>query len=117
VAPQEFEGLNKSLEFVPPEAKELNSYIGEFGNAAQKWRELVILLWAGSTIMIGLQRILLREEPFTFEIGNWKISLPHPGIVPEKWVRKMDGALFSFNYFLISFLMVLQFIPLGKVNA
>lgn len=114
MAPQELEDFNSSYNFTVQETSTDSAPAG-LEKPAQKYATLILMVWAISTTLIFTQRILLRKDPFTFNILGRKISVDNPDLLTKKQVKKIDGILFTVNYSLISFLMVLQFFP-GKVK-
>lgn len=100
----------------------------EYGNgmeqAARKFQAIIIGLWALNTFLIFTHRLLHREKPIGIQLTN-----PINGEVEFSWeldyklsdrqqiiVEHLDNILFTVNYALLSFLMVLQFMPYGKVT-
>jgi len=97
-------------------------YAQEYGNAmtdaARKYQTIILGAWASSTVLIFTQRLLRQEKPFEVNVAGKKLfSIPQPGILPAKYVQKLDDILFTLNYTLLSFLMVLQFLNYGKVTT
>lgn len=115
MAPQELQGFNSSYN-LPVTEGSTETAASDLAEPAEKYATLVFATWALSTVLIFTQRILLREDPFSFQVLGKDISLNNPGLLSKKQVQKIDGILFTVNYSLLSFLMALQFIP-GKVNT
>jgi len=87
-------------------------------DAARRYQTIILVAWASSTGLIFTQRLLRQEKPFTVNLaGKELFTVPQPGIIPGKYVKKLDGILFTLNYSLLSFLMVLQFLNYGKVTT
>jgi len=101
----------------------------EYGNgmeqAARKFQGFIIGLWAINTVLIFTHRLLHRDKPIGIQINN-----PLTGETEFSWeldhemtdrqetvVEHLDNILFTVNYALLSFLMVLQFMPYGKVTT
>lgn len=115
---------NPELEASPmAENYEQVQHAVEYGNgmeqAARKFQGMIIGLWAINTALIFTHRLLTREKPISIEIfGETIWELEHELTSRQKKiVDHADNILFTVSYALLSFLMVLQFVPYGKVTT
>jgi len=100
----------------------------EYGNgmeqAARKFQGFIIGLWAINTTLIFTHRLLHREKPIGIQLNNpitgeveWSLEMDRELTDRQEMiVERLDNILFTVNYTLLSFLMVLQFMPYGKVT-
>jgi hypothetical protein len=116
-ADQVLANSSSSSEYFRPGVQQAVEYGNGMEAAARKFQLIIFTLWISSTILILTQRILLQSNPYTITWLDQEIfEIPKLNIFSERTVERLDSILFSLNYTLISFLMVLQFLPYGEVS-
>lgn len=124
MAPQSiWEYTNSSAESVKnsslsPEVAEAAEYGEALTDAARRFQAIIITAWASSFLLIFTQRLIRQEKPFEINIGGKTVfEIPKPGLIPEEYIERLDMALFTINYALLSYLFVLQFIQYGMIKT
>lgn len=82
-----------------------------------RFQAAIMISWLSAFILIFVQRLLYREEPFTFELAGEKIiELDIENPVPEKYLRHIDNILFTVIFTLLSVMVAVIYFGYGKVT-
>lgn len=79
--------------------------------ATRQHTTIILGMFTANLLMIITGRIAYQQEPFKINMINKKLDTNID--IEKTYFARIDRALFGFNFMLISFLTVLQFIDYG----